>query len=561
MKSPVAPHALSNGNLGIVLFGIALCLFLLGNGRHSLWDRDEARFASASRQMLVSGDWVVPRLNDTNRYDKPILIYWLQAAAMKLAGPNETGARLPASIAGAFTVLMVYLLGLGLGAGRRGALLAAVMAMSAALLFVVSKASTTDSVLVATVVGMMLLYWEQQRRGFSWWRHVAFWVAMGLSALVKGPVGPLVVFFAIICEYIWNMVLGFKSTRAPCSAIPALRFLIYALRIGAGVLVFLAVCLPWAIAAQRATGGEFFKVAIGHHVIDRMSTPLEGHKGPFVYYIPVVLGGIFPWTAVALIGLRYAWRARALPQIRFLWCWFLPAFVVFSLVSTKLPHYVAPLLPAIALMSGLWFQCHTENMFGRGWWRAGAVLVSAIGIAAMGVLIWITWFLKYSTIAVPAIALAVAIGFGSCRGAWEWWRRRPSPALTVWAGTMLVVAVIAMLWLLPAFESTRPSRTLVEWVKKNAPPNTRLIAAEFREPSLVFYWGGEVMMPGNKRPEVVAQELTQPAPTALIAPLERWEKIESKIPPNASKPTVRFTGRYFIMHDAKWREMVIVGNW
>lgn len=561
MKALAPTHTLSIGNLGIVLFGTALCLFLLGNGRHSLWDRDEARFAAASRQMLASGDWVVPRLNDTNRYDKPILIYWLQAAAMKLTGPNETGARLPASIAGAFTVLMIYLLGLGLGAGRRGALLAAVMAMSAGLLFLVSKASTTDSVLVATFVAMMLLHWEQRNRGFSWGRHVAFWAVAGLSALVKGPIF-LFVFLAIVCEWVWNTILASRSpTPDSPSTIRDSRFTTHVLRIGAGLVVFVAICLPWAIAVQHATDGKFIKVAFGHHVLERMTTPLEGHKGPPVYYIPVILIGIFPWSAVALIALRYAWSARALPQIRFLWCWLLPAFVVFSFVSTKLPHYMAPLLPAIALMSGLWFQSHTENMFARGWWRAGAVLVSAIGLAAMGALIGILWFLKYQTILAPVLLLAFAIGFGSCKGAWEWWRQRPSSALTMWAGTMLAVAVIAMLWLLPAFESTRPSKTLIGWVKKNAPPNTRLVAAEFREPSLVFYWGGEVMMPGNKRPEVVAAALMEPAPTALIAPRERWEKIEAKIPPNAPKPTVRFTGRYFIMHDAKWREMVIVGNW
>ncbi len=457
---------------------------------------------------------------------------------------------------------MIYLLGLSLGGGRRGAVLAAVMAMSAALPFLVSKASTTDSVLVATVVGMMLLHWEQESRGFSWARHVAFWVVMGLSALLKGPVGPLaIVVPAIICERIWAARL--RSHAAAVDAVDEPRFYIRALRTALGVLVFAAICAPWTIAADRATGGEFFKVAVGHHVIDRMAAPLEGHKGPCVYYIPVLLVGLFPWTAVALIGLRDAWRTRALPQVRFLWCWLVPGFILFSLFRTKLPHYMAPLLPALALMSGLWLRAHMEgaSAVGAGWWRTGAILVALIGAGRGDRVIGVLFYLKYTPIVAPAIGLVVAIAGGAGRGAWAWWRRRPTGALAAWAVTMAAVAVIVMLWLLPAFETMRPSKTLVEWVKTNAPPNTRLVAAEFREPSLVFYWGGEVVMPGHKRPEIAAQALAEATPTALIAPRERWEKIRSKLPPNAPRPAVKFTGRYFLMHDTRWREMVIVGNW
>lgn len=556
MKSSDPSHTLHPINLGIVLFGIALFVFLLGNGGHSLWGRQEARVAAASRQMFASGDWTAAGPGE------PILIYWLQAASMKLVGPNETGARLPAAIAGAYSVLMIYLLGLRINAGPRGAILAAVISMSAGLLLVVAKASTTDAVLVAMVTGMMLLHWEQRSRRFRWSRHVAFWVIAGLSTLLRGAIGPLIVLLAIASEWTWNTIRHSRSIgRDSRFGFHYSRVLIRAVRIGVGALVFAAVSISWSAAAWREGGGEFFGAAVSRHILERMAIPLDGDAHPFFHHAPFVLVALFPWSAVALVGLRHAWSARALPQVRLLWCWLVPALIVLSLSGVMGPADAAPLLPALALMSGVWFQSHEEAAVGRGWWGAGAILVALTGLALMAALIALPLRLNYTPLAFSSLTVAAGIGFGSCKGAWEWWRQRPMRAVAVWAATMLFVAVISVLWLLPAFESTRPSKTLVGWVKRNAPPETRLMAAEFREPSLAFYWGGAVPMPGADRPEMIAQALAERTPTALIVPRDRWEKIQPRFSKDPSHTSVRFTGRYFIINDAKWREMVIVGNW
>ncbi|MCL5270198.1 MAG: glycosyltransferase family 39 protein [bacterium] len=547
-----------------VLAAAALILYLAGNGRISLWDRDEPRFAQATRQMIESDDWVVPRFNEDNRYDKPVLIYWLMSVPMRLLGVNEISARMPAALAGAATTALVHRLALALGCGPAGALLAALMTMSSALLFGIAKAATTDAVLTLTIVAMMRLLWRQRQGPFSWIRHCAIYAILGASVLVKGPPGPLVLATAVAGEGAWRAWRERRGYRPDIKAIFR--------RWAVGWLVFLAVALPWAVLAWRRTGGEYFAMALGHHVLERSLKPLESHGGKSLlflfYYFPVLAAGLFPWFAPALLGLRHAWVRRGEASWRFLWCWLVPSYIVFSLVRTKLPHYIAPLLPAAALMAGLWWDAPRGGgavrlEATRGWWRAGAVVTAILGALTGAGLVGIAVYLAWRPLLAPAVLAGIVIIGGSVAGGGLWWRRRAGSAIAAWAGMMAVGGLVVFTWALPSIEPLRISKNLTAWVARHAPPGTRLLGAEYREPSLVFYWSAPVEMLGNSHPEKALERLRDPkTPTALIAPLDRWNKWKRLLPELNRPPiSIRYQGRYYLFHRGRWTDMVVVGNW
>jgi len=635
--------------LAVLVFGMASLLYTLGNGGHSLWDRDEARFSEATREMIETGDWIIPHLNGEIRYDKPILIYWLMSLPMRLWGVNEFSARFPSAMAGALTVLLVFLMAERMGFGLSGSVVAAAAATSSALLFVVFKAATTDATLTLTVTAAMFLYWEQRRRGFSWWRHLAFWAVLGLSALVKGPPGVAVVGLGVLCDKVWTLWTFRRENRPPvCSPHSALSTQHSALgRFCAGLVAFLLVTLPWGWAAWQRTNGEFLRVAFGHHVIDRARESFEGHKGPFFYYVALLPLLLFPMTAVLLNAVRWAVgaAARRNPAVRLLWCWLLPGLVVFSLVKTKLPHYIAPMLPALALMMGGWFSAlekrrreskdaedardtkdakdardtkdakdardtkdardardtkdpndtkrlggtkdrpsaeEADAIPGRVWWRIGAVFMAAMGIAlgiatmVAPVLLFIADFSEvigqerlitqqpiFEMIPVISLVWGMVLSLALLGGAHYWWKMRPRLAITWWFGGMLAANLILLAFVLPALEPLRPSKQIGQYLRENAPAGTYLMAAIYKEPSLMLYARrGMQEMGKDDFEEAIARLGKLDSPAALVATRPRWEKwLAAYAKPLPPRVSVRFQKSFYDFQKGKPLELVVVGNW
>jgi hypothetical protein len=650
--------------LAVLVFGMASLLYTLGNGGHSLWDRDEARFSEATREMIETGDWIIPHLNGEIRYDKPILIYWLMSLPMRLGGVNEFSARFPSALAGALTVLLVFLMAERMGFGLSGSVVAAAAAMSSALLFVVSKAATTDATLTLTVTAAMFLYWEQRRRGFSWWRHLAFWVVLGLSALVKGPPGVAVVGLAVMCDKAWTLWTFRRENRPPVrSPHSALSTQHSALNTQpsvlspqssalstqhsalntqlsvlspqssalstqhsallcfcAGLAAFALVTLPWGWAAWQRTNGEFLRVAFGHHVMDRARESFEGHKGPFFYYVALLPLLVFPMTAVLLNAVRWAAgaAARRNAAVRLLWCWILPGLVVFSLVKTKLPHYMAPMLPALALMMGGWWAAlekrrreskdakdardtkdpnDTKGLGGAKdrpsaeeaavipgtvWWCIGAVLMAALGVG-VGIAVLLApvllfmadfseWIGQERLIAqqpifemIPVISLVwgMVLSLALLGGAHFWWRMRPRLAIAWWFGGMLVANLILLAFVLPALEPMRPSKQIGQYLRENAPPGTYLMAAIYKEPSLMFYARRGMQEMGKDDFEEAIARLGKPdSPAALVATRPRWEKwLAAYAKPLPPRVSVRLQKSFYDFQKGKPLELVVVGNW
>jgi len=367
----------------------------------------------------------------------------------------------------------------------------------------------------------------------------------------------------------------------------------------AGLAAFLLVTLPWGWAAWQRTNGEFFRVAFGHHVMDRARESFEGHKGPFFYYVALLPLLVFPMTAVLLNAVRWAAGAAARRDaaVRLLWCWVLPGLVVFSLVKTKLPHYMAPMLPALALMMGGWFSAlekrrqesvcsagfslssggaaatsrktETDAVPGLVWWCIGAVFMAVLGIA-VGIAILVAPFhLLFFQQPILKIMFRVALVWGIVLaqallgGAHFWSRMRPKLALTWWFGGMLAAHLILLACVLPTIESLRPSKQIGQYLRENAPPDTYLMAAIYKEPSLMFYARrGMQEMGRDDFEEAIARLGKLDGPAALVATRPRWEKwLAAYAKPLPPRVSVRLQKSFYDFQKGKPLELVVVGNW
>ncbi len=318
-------------------------------------DRDESRFAQASKQMLETGDFIQIRYQDEGRNKKPAGIHWLQAASTKvLAGDNQAQIwtyRLPSLLGAMLATLAVFWGGVVL-IGRRGAFLGAALFGSGILLTSEAHIAKTDAVLVfltALTMGALARIFMRAEggEGMSFRRlSLLFWGAMGLAFLIKGPVTMLVAGLAVL-------VLSVAQRNARWAA---------SLLDWRGLALFAVLVLPWFVWVQLATSGEFLEGAVGKDLKDKFVGASEGHGGWPGYHLLYVLTHFFPATLFlvpALVLFVRTLRGKALDVIAsersgllFLAAWLVPTWIFFELLPTKLSHYILPAYPALALICG-----------------------------------------------------------------------------------------------------------------------------------------------------------------------------------------------------------------
>ncbi|MCK5378072.1 MAG: glycosyltransferase family 39 protein [Acidobacteria bacterium] len=370
---------------------VLVCL-ASGIGLSPILNGDEARFAQASREMFLNRDWVVPTFGGQPRYDKPILIYWVTAGSFRVFGVTPWAARLPSALAAALcAALLAWSARHRWGPGS--GLIAGLLLAASPIFFFEGRTCTADAInLLWTLVAMLAL--EQLLTGRATRMAAAtFWTATGLAVLTKGPVAPLFIGSTLIGLWafgrswnVWQGLLAAVLVMAGAVAIgpallviPAVAALVSALRRAEvrsrlkvfrwlwGVPLFLAVTLPWAIAAWHATSGEFFTVAIGRHVLERGQAALEGHSGFPGFYLATAVVLCFPWLAIALHAGANAWkRHRDDPGHLFLLAWGLGPLIALELVQTKLVHYWLPSYPALILLAVGWLWTPCDRFLPRG---------------------------------------------------------------------------------------------------------------------------------------------------------------------------------------------------
>ena len=302
---------------------LLLALWLSGLGLAPLIDVDEGAFSEASREMLASGDWGHTTLNGADRFDKPILIYWLQAGSMALFGVNEFAARLPSALA----ALMWCLAALRFAQGWLGPQVerAAVGIVATSLgVMLIGRAATADALLNALMCWSCLDLWRHLDTGEKApLRRAFFW--MGLGLLTKGPVACLVPGMAVV---LYLLSMG------------QLRRLREVLGDPLAWVIVLCTAVPWYAYALHRHGMAFIDGFILQHNVNRFMQAKEGHGGSPLYTLLVAPLLLLPWTPLlAGVGQRLG-KAWATPATRFLLCWSGFALLFFSLSNTKLPHYL-----------------------------------------------------------------------------------------------------------------------------------------------------------------------------------------------------------------------------
>jgi 4-amino-4-deoxy-L-arabinose transferase-like glycosyltransferase len=369
-------------NFAALFFG-CLLFHLAGTWSLPLVDRDEPRFAEASREMIERGDFVVPYFNNRYRFDKPPLTYWCQVASYRLLGENPFAARLPTAIAAALTAVVIFAWGARVQLGRAG-FWAAIIFTLCLQTFIHGKAAVADMWLV---LFMTLAYWAgyellRDRFGGTWRSVVVrphglrvwwwlFYLSLALAFLAKGPIGWMPLGTVVLFQFLQPVP---RFSR---------RFLFVR-----GISLLLALIALWGVPALLRTHGEFLQVGLGQHVVGRSFGTMQGHGGKSIlaalvslpFYFLTIFASFAPWSIKLPWLTRRLWKKRD-PLDLYLIAGTAVIMVIFTIVKTKLPHYILPAFPLLSLLLARhWLASGASERALRRWSLATATIMLAVAL-------------------------------------------------------------------------------------------------------------------------------------------------------------------------------------
>lgn len=441
---------------------------------------DEGRYAEIPREMVVTGDWVTPRLNGFAYLQKPPLQYWATAAAYEIFGVAEWTARLWTALAGLLAVLATWFAGrrlLGRDAGAYGAL-----ALLASPYFVVmSGVNTLDMgvslFLSSAVFAYLLSRQATEVRAVRGWMLVA-WAAMALAVMSKGLIGVVLPLATLVAYAIWHRQPG---VFARLHWLP-------------GVALFAAITVPWFVLAARANP-DFLEFFFLHEHFRRFTSTVHDRAGPFWYFVPIVTLAVAPWIAPAVAGLLRAWRSGpdggTVSTRRFLLFWCAIVFAFFSVSQSKLPAYILPIVPALAVLAG-------DALAGGALRRP--VLALAVGVMGFGVAMFVatetlegrhlgaalsTIYEAFSMWSEPAaLALVVAAGIGL------YWVDRAAPRRVIVALLLACYGALSLGMVgYGELAPTRSARALAAQIERVGPADAPVYSVQMYDQTLPFYLG------------------------------------------------------------------------
>jgi 4-amino-4-deoxy-L-arabinose transferase-like glycosyltransferase len=487
LSAYVAFATRSHGRAVAVLLVAAFLAFLPGFFQIPPVDRDEARFAQATKQMIESGDFVDIRFQEENRYKKPVGIYWLQAAVVKTAEALRVADarttiwlyRIPSLLGATGAVLLTYWAALAF-VSRRAAVLAGLIMATSVLLGVEARLAKTDAMLLLTVVAAMGAlgrtylasrgaHIELARR---WTWPVIFWTAVAGGILLKGP---LILMFVAL-------------TAASLSIVDRSARWLGGLRPILGILWTLVLVLPWFIAIVAKSGDSFFSESLGQDLFAKVSAGQESHGAPPGFYFVLFWVTFWPGSMLAGLAAPAVWNVRREPGAKFLLAWIVPSWIVFEIVLTKLPHYVLPLYPPIAILAAGILDHHALSR--RRWLEAGTV--------------W--WFLIATMLALTMIAAHIFVGEQLGFQAWPFAAGAVIFGLFAWQlyrvdgaersllramAASICVAFAAYAATFPTLPGLFPAVELTDYVRQADCEDPVVATAGYHEPSLVFLAGTE----------------------------------------------------------------------
>jgi 4-amino-4-deoxy-L-arabinose transferase-like glycosyltransferase len=525
-------------HLWILLAGSIVLFTNLGGP--DLWDRDEPRNAACAREMMERGDWVVPYFNHELRAHKPALLYWLMMSAYSVFGVNEFSARFWSAALGLGTIVLTYHLGrvlyrpaVGLWSG---------LLLATALSFdISSRAATPDAVLLFCLTLTLFLFARASMAAkaagetalpHSWQDYAGIYAAMALAVLAKGPVGVALPMAALGIYALFAVPLPTEKQATNDTLGARLKGLAHRfhplriVRIGWSMqpmvllVALAAIALPWYVWVGVRTDGEFLREFLGTHNLSRFSEAMENHHGPIVYYLLAILVGMFPasvFMGPALVKLSYRLRSQHDWQQGdlLLCCWAGTWIVFFSLAQTKLPSYVLPAYPVVALILGAFAETFiTENrLLDRNWYRLAMFCLALVGVALLVGLPLVTRKLLPEETSLGLIGLIPLCGAAVCLALAERGQRRAAiVSFTVMAvafsTTLLGVAIERV-------DRHQVSRPMMEIVRASSGEDSASIASFKHLNSTYVYYAGQ-RVEEFSRPEAVAAFFHDRTPAFLL---------------------------------------------
>ncbi|MER8662085.1 glycosyltransferase family 39 protein [Mesorhizobium sp. M1148] len=506
----------------IFLFLFSLVMTASGLASLPPLDRDEPRFVQATKQMTETGDYVDIRFQDASRYQKPIGIYWLQSAAVTLSGEGAQAPiwiyRLISALGIAIAVVTIAWTGANLFGANAGLAAGLVMAAIFATAFE-GRDAKTDAMLLACCVlaqGALAQIYLASRRNEPVAGHLPwiFWAAQGAAILIKGPITPLLsaltVLTLVAFERDWCWLAKLKAAR--------------------GLALVLLIVLPWLALITWKSNGAFLQQAVGKDMLGKVAQGEESHGVPPGFYVLTYCLFMWPFGLVALgAGLQALNRLRDDPRLRFCLAWYIPFWLVFELIPTKLPHYVLPAYPGMALLIG-WLLTLTPQEANAPlrrwqtwlWWATafGTVLVT-VGLAVLCVGAPIYLMKTFSWWSVPAAAAALGAGYLAVS------RQTLVPLVRIGGAAVCAGITYALLFgvIVPSLKPIWMSREIEAAVRADRPCEMSVLAsAQYHEPSLVFLVGTKTVLTDV---DGVAQHLLgDPACALGLAPVGDQKRLD-----------------------------------
>ncbi len=519
----------------LALLVLCLALFLPGIADLPVTDRDEARFAQATKQMLETGDFVDIRFQDEPRWKKPVGIYWMQAASVAAAGgPEGTGIwawRIPSALGAILAVFATAWAFRPLMGAQAATLAAGLTAISLVLAGEANIAKTDAMLLGLTMVALGAWVRLLTRSGLAsapppieiaagraldvpdpdapsapagkgwtvdpWHPHAAragalppaedarrprpdalalrliLWGALGLAVLVKGPIAPAILALAVV---------GVWLAERSLAPFRALGFASW------GPVLFVVLVVPWLVAIHIASDGMFWMDSVGGDFLDKLASGQEKHGAPPGTYLGVVWAVLWPWAPLILLAAPYAWRTRGARATAPLLAVALAWWLIVEATPTKLPHYLLPAAPAAAGLVALWLTSPVAAP--RRWQSMAAAILfglvgAALGLAVIGLPLYVN-----GTVSVWGALLAVAGLVFVALGTLSLWSAQRRGAVASMFAAALALYPATLQFALPSLTWGFPSALMAEAAAPyeacvGRPADTQ----SYREPSLVFLQG------------------------------------------------------------------------
>ncbi len=564
----------------LLVLAAAIVTFFTGLGTTRLWDEDEGFFAATAAEMHHRDEWIVPWYNGEVFAHKPPLMYWVMRLGFSVLGENEWGARIGSALFGTAAALLTHWVGVRLLGARIGLL--AGLAMSSCIMFgVVARAATADAYLVffMTLVIAAYVKWTPAfREGqtfpestdstslghwlpATWGGFVAMYAAMGMAVLVKGPIGILLPGTAIGLFVLWQLSQAEPTWRGWLARFAVhIPRVFWALRPLTAIATVVLVSGWWFAAVEARTEGGFLGEFLGFHNVQRFLTAMESHRGPIVYYIPVIWIGFFPWS-LFIVPSAITVRSRFQPSAenpatareqaawRLVLCWFSVIFVFFSIAQTKLPNYTLPCYPPLALMvAGFvsrWLSEPSLNLRFWSRWAFGSLAAVGVGFLVLVPLVALIQVdgapLLVQVNLHPDIAQDLAplalIGLPALIGGVLCWRfaERGQPVLML--RTFGVTAVVFCLGVLGGaaayLDRHQSSESLAHAFHSHMPSDSAPVASyRLNFPSLIYY--ARQPVPKLSQPEEIERHLAQPGSCLLTSDVG-WESLSPEVQASVTK--------------------------